>query len=423
MGLFEETPLNERRENLNEHHAGSGKGDPGQAVRLLLGLMCGTSGDGVSVALIETSGYGTDRQVHVVDHLIIPYPSDLRRRLFALFPPKRFTAAHLAHLHRDIGELLAEASLQVLVRSGHTGRELTGVAVQSPTLFHEPPSAETIGCHIEVGEAAIISERIGAPVVCDLRPNDIVAGGHGAPLSAYVDYVLFANPECGRAVQNIGGIANVTFLRAGVSADQVLCFDTGPGNMVIDGLVSVLTKGREAYDSNGNRAARGQVNEILLKELMEHPYLALHPPKTTGREDFGEPFVTRVLHRARQLGVSEDDVVATATAYTAECISYHYRRYLLARYHLDEVILYGGGAHNPTLVDMIKARLAPIPIRLHDEFGISGDAREAVTWAILGDETLAGRPANVPAASGARHPVVLGKIVCVPPGRGRWIAS
>lgn len=389
--------------------------DPQPSTRILAGLMCGTSGDGVSAALVETEGYGKDRRVRVLAHTVCPYPNDLRQRLFRLFPPNQFSAEELAFLHRDFGELLADAALEIIRRGGHTPTYVTGIAVQGPTIFHGPPSPDRTGAHIEIGEAAIIAERTGATVVCDLRPSDVAAGGHGAPLSAYVDYVLFVDPAQGRAIQNIGGIANVTFVPAAACLDDVLAFDTGPGNMVIDGIVQQLTDGQAAFDEDGRRAAQGSVHEGLLSELMEHLYLGKRPPKTTGREDFGEPFVHQVLERARALNLLHEDIVATVTAYTAECIGLHYQRELIPRGRIDEMIVYGGGAHNATLLRMIEERVAPIRVRRHEEFGIPGDAREAVTWAILGDETLAGRAGNAPSASGARHCVVLGKLVDLRP--------
>jgi anhydro-N-acetylmuramic acid kinase len=390
--------------------------------RLLVGLMCGTSGDGVSAALIATSGYGRDRRLRLLTHSVYPYPQQLRERLFALFPPQRFTAAELAHLHRELGEVLAEASLAIIAAGGHAVADLSAIAIQAPTLFHEPPDERSLGVHMEIGEAAVVSERTGAVVVGDLRPSDIAAGGHGAPLSAFVDYVLFADESLGRAVQNIGGIANVTFLPAGVTRDAVVCFDTGPGNMLIDGVIAILTNGREQFDQDGQRAARGSVNKPLLAELMQHPYLARRPPKTTGREDFGAHLAEKTVARAQGLGVRDDDLVATVTAFTVESIRLHYERELIPRARLDEIVIYGGGCHNRTLVRMLHEAFAPIPIRFHDQFGIPGDAREAVTWAVLADETLAGQPANLPAASGAGHSVVLGKIVSVHPGRGAWRA-
>lgn len=271
---------------------------------------------------------------------------------------------------------------------------------------------------MELGEPAIIAEMVGVPVVAELRPSDVAAGGQGAPLSAFVDWVLFGDPERSRAVQNIGGIANVTYLPAGAEIGDVLSFDTGPGNMVVDAVVRALSEERLAYDEDGAWAARGRLDRELLSDLMNHPYVARPLPKTTGREDFGQPFADAVLRDAARRGVSDEDLLATVTAYTVECISLHYQRDLAPRRGIDDVILYGGGAHNRTMVQMLTERLAPVPVRMHHEYGIPGDAREAVTWALLGDETLAGQPANVPAASGARHRVVLGKVVRVHPEVG-----
>lgn len=379
--------------------------------RLLIGLMCGTSGDGVSGALVETKGLGRDRKLRVLAHEIMPYPREIRDRLFSMFLPNRFSASDFAHLHRDLGELLAAAALRIIEIGEHPSRELTAIAVQAPTIYHEPPELGHEGIHVEIGEAAIISERTGVTIVCDLRPNDIAAGGHGAPLSAFVDWALFTDDQLCRAVQNIGGIANVTFLPPGAGPSDVLSFDTGPGNMVIDGVVHILTRGQEEFDRDGERAAQGSVDKMMLAKLLGNPYIGLRPPKTTGREEFGQQYAEELVQRAQALGVSENDLVATATAFTAECIRVHYDRELRPRAQVDEMILYGGGAHNPTLVRMLRERIAPTKVRLHDEFGIPGDAREAVTWAVLADESLAGRSANVPAASGAQHPVILGKIV------------
>ena len=379
--------------------------------RILVGVMCGTSGDGISVGIVRTSGGGRSRRISLQRHEVIPYPPAARRQLFRLFPPRRFSATELGAAHRVFGELIGKAVLDVVARAGLEPGELTAVVTQAPTLIHAPPQEGRDGIHIEIGEPAIISETVGVPVIADLRPSDVAAGGHGAPLSAYADWVLFAHPSVSRAIQNIGGIANVTFVPAGGDLDDVLAFDTGPGNMIIDAVVQRLSRGENDYDAEGSWAAKGTVHRSLLRWLMSHPYLAGPIPKTSGREDFGEPFAEETCSTAAALGVKDDDLVTTVTAFTAECIALHYERELAPRGGVDEVVLYGGGANNATLVAMLQRRLASASVRFHDEFGIPGDAREAVTWTILGDETLAGRPANVPSASGARHPVVLGKVV------------
>ncbi len=381
------------------------------AERVLAGVMCGTSGDGISVAIAATSGLGRQRQVRLLHHEVIPYPAEGREQLFRLFPPQRFSADELAAAHRAFGRLIGEAVVTATRRAGLEPGDLDAVVTQAPTIFHGPPTRHQDGVHLEVGEPAVVAEIVGVPVVADLRPSDVAAGGHGAPLSAYADWVLFTDPDRSRGVQNIGGIANVTFLPPGADLEDVVAFDTGPGNMVIDAVVHALSGGVLAYDAGGAQAARGTVDHRLLEWLMRHPYLALPLPKTSGREDFGQPFADEALEMAASMGVTGDDLIATVTAFTAECIAFHYVRDLGPRGGVDEMVLYGGGAHNTTLVDMLCRRLPSTRIRFHDEFGIPGDAREAVTWVILGDETLAGRAANVPAASGARHPVVLGKIV------------
>jgi anhydro-N-acetylmuramic acid kinase len=288
--------------------------------------------------------------------------------------------------------------------------ELAAVAIQAPTLFHRAPTDVGTGAHVELGEPAIVAERTGTLVVSDLRPADVAAGGHGAPLSVYVDYLLFRDAAISRAVQNIGGIANVTYLRAGARPEDLLSFDTGPGNLLIDEAMRRLTGGNEQFDPSGSWAARGKVCQPLLAELMRHPYLERRPPKTTGREDFGSRLVDEAVGRATELGCSPEDLVATLTAFTVECIRLHFVRDLAPRGPLDEVILSGGGTHNDELMRRLREALQPARLRLHDEFGIPGDAREAVTWAVLADESLFGRPANIPDASGARHPVILGRV-------------
>jgi anhydro-N-acetylmuramic acid kinase len=357
------------------------------------------------------SGYGIERRVELLAHRVSPYPTELRERLFSMFVPQAFTAEALGFLHRDMGEHLAGVALDVIRLGNWRAEGITGIAVHAPTLFHSRPCGGRDGVFMEVGEGAIIAERCGARVICELRPSDVAAGGQGAPLSAYVDYILFRDEVLGRAIQNVGGIANVTFLKPGAELDDVLSFDTGPGNMVIDGVVGRITGGTSLYDEDGIRGARGTVSRELLGWLTAQDYVTQPLPKTAGREEFGQQLVDAILERARVMDIGSDDVVATVTAFTAECIGIHYRRELLPRGRLDEMVVYGGGAHNSTLMRMIREQLPQVQVRLHGEVGVPGDAREAVTWAILADETLAGNAGNVPAASGARHRVVLGKVV------------
>jgi anhydro-N-acetylmuramic acid kinase len=239
----------------------------------------------------------------------------------------------------------------------------------------------------------------------------MAVGGQGAPLSAFVDHCLFASAAASRAVQNIGGIANVTHLPKGCGLTNVIAFDTGPGNMVIDGIVRLLTHGAYSFDDGGAWAAEGSPALMLLEDLMRHPYVGESIPKTSGREDFGDFFAKEVLEKAKSSDVADADLVATVTAFTAETIRHHYARYLEPLGGVDEMIVYGGGAHNQTLMRYIRERLPHVAVRFQDEFGIAGDARESVTWAVLADETLGGHAANVPSASGAQRRVRLGRII------------
>jgi len=239
----------------------------------------------------------------------------------------------------------------------------------------------------------------------------MAAGGQGAPLVPYADYALFRHPEKTRAVQNIGGIANVTLIPAAAGLGDVIAFDTGPGNMVIDALVLAFSHGEKSFDEDGALSALGRVNEDLLGWLMQHDFISRPPPKSTGREEFGSRFVGQLLDRASAADVSAEDLLATAVAFTAESVAASYRDFLLPEHQIDEVILGGGGSYNATLRRMLQDRLPDVSLFLHEDFAVSGDAKEALAFAILGNETMLGRPANVPAATGARRPVILGKIV------------
>jgi anhydro-N-acetylmuramic acid kinase len=289
------------------------------------------------------------------------------------------------------------------------------IASHGQTVWHQPVpetiAGRAVRSTLQIGEPCVIAERTGATVIADFRPRDIAAGGEGAPLVPYVDLLLFADPRLSRAVQNIGGIGNVTFLPAGATPEQVIAFDTGPGNMAIDAAAARLTGGAQSQDTDGRLARAGRVDAALLAELLADPYLCQPPPKSTGRERYGEPFVQALWERGHQ----GPDLVATLTAFTAASIADAYARWLAPIAPVDEVILGGGGAYNPVLVEHLREYVAPARLRTSQESGIPADAKEAIAFALLGHATLRGRPANVPAATGAGHPVVLGKIVPASP--------
>jgi anhydro-N-acetylmuramic acid kinase len=316
----------------------------------------------------------------------------------------------------EIGRLFAAAALDLTRRCGLRREQVDLIASHGQTVCHLPPGERSPGATLQIGEPAVIADVTGIPVVADFRPQDVAAGGQGAPLVAYADYALFRHPEKTRAIQNIGGIANVTLIPAGGGIDEVIAFDTGPGNMIIDALVTAITRGEKAFDEHGALSGLGRVDEGLLSWLMQHEFVSRRPPKSTGREDFGAEFVGNLLAKAEAEDVSAEDLLATAVAFTAASIVSNYKDFLLLEHKIDEVILGGGGSYNTTLRRMLQERLAGTPVFLHEDFGIPGGAKEALAFAILGNETMLGRPANVPGATGARRSVVLGKIV--PPTAG-----
>jgi anhydro-N-acetylmuramic acid kinase len=371
--------------------------------------MSGTSVDGVDVALVDIRPRG----IEVLAFKTYPYPAELRRMIFRLFRPKSARIDDLCHANFAVGEVFAEAVVRLCRESGIALATLDLVGSHGQTVYHIPEGRRFRGRRLrstlQIGEPSVIAERTGVTTVADFRPRDVAAGGEGAPLVPYADYVLFRHASKNRAVQNIGGIANVTYLPALGGVEDIEAFDTGPGNMIIDRVVHLITRGKAAYDDGGRMAARGRVDEELLEELLRHPYLRRRPPKSTGREMFGEQYADALYKKARQNRVAPLDILATVTAFTARSIAAAYRRFLPGR--VDEVILCGGGARNATLVKFLAEAVAPAAVMTTDRLGINADAKEAVSFAILAHETILGRPGNVPSATGASRRAVLGKIV------------
>ena len=366
-----------------------------------VGLMSGTSADGVDAALVRISrGDGGRPTIRTVAALTVPYPAAFRARLLAL---PDVDALEVARLDVELGERLAGAVLRVLARAGVLARRVAFVASHGHTAAHVPARGRG-GATLQVGQPAVISERTGIRTVADFRPRDVAAGGEGAPLVPFVDRLLLARPGVVVACQNIGGIANVTGL--GPKADDLVAFDTGPGNMAIDLAVAHATGGRRRYDAGGALAAAAKVDEGLLRELLAHPYLRRRPPKSTGREEFGAGFVRPLLARARTPRARRD-LVATLTAFTAVSIADAYRRFLPP---VAECVVSGGGAHNATLLRRLAAALPGTEVVSSAARGIAPDAQEAVAFALLGWAHLAGLPNTVPAATGARHAVIGGAV-------------
>lgn len=383
--------------------------------QLLVGLMSGTSADGIDAVVSDLRMRGGGLQARVLAHVHTPFTPKFRRALVQA--GLRGHVGEICELNFELGERFAQAALGVLHAAGLKPAQIAAIGSHGQTVHHLPRAR--ISSTLQIGEAAVIAERTRITTIADFRVRDVAAGGQGAPLVPYADWALFADRTRPRLVQNIGGIANLTFLPGSAGLEDVRAFDTGPGNMVIDGVVSVLSEGRRNFDRGGRRAAKGQVCEPLLAQLLTHPFFRRSPPKTTGREEFGEPFITSLLALARRRHLSPDDTIASATALTTASIAEAYRRFIFPRLNKSElgklqVIVGGGGTNNRTLLAMLRARVMELGVTpewlTHEHFGIPNQAKEALAFAILAFATLAGRNSNVPSATGARHAVVLGNI-------------
>ncbi len=384
---------------------------------IVAGVMSGTSADGINVALVQMDansrrGYTTFK---LLGHAEYPYPKKVRNAVLAAMNATAASVADLARLNFLLGELYSEAVLAAQ-RQFHVKVDLVGCHGQ--TLYHQGEPQRFLGHNLtttwQTGEVAIIAARVGAPVVSDFRPADMAVGGKGAPLVPLLDYMLFRDPRIGRIVQNIGGIANLTAIPAGGFANDVVAFDTGPGNMVIDAVTEKLFG--QPFDRNGRIAGSGKVLDKVILKLLQRSFFKKKPPKTAGREEFGREFVAEFLRSCRQS--PNQDTVATATALTAKSIALAINRHAVRnstsahKSAFSEMILSGGGAKNSTLVAMLTSELAPLGARLRftDEFGLPSDAKEATAFAVLAHETWHRRPSNVPSATGAKRAAVLGKI-------------
>ncbi|MFH1709101.1 MAG: anhydro-N-acetylmuramic acid kinase [Planctomycetota bacterium] len=374
------------------------------------GLMSGTSADGVSVAIADINARGARLRAFAT----IPHPRGLRARIFRLFQPATSRVDEICRMNFVLGEVFAAA----LIRTARKARIPLGsihlIGSHGQTIHHLPPRKGGSGATLQIGEPSVIAERTGITTVADFRPRDMAAGGQGAPLVPFADLFLFGAGKRSRVLLNIGGIANITWLPAGGRASGIIAFDTGPGNMIIDRLAWHASAGRRDYDRDGKLAAQGTVDGRLLAGLMRHAFLKRRPPKSTGREEFGVQFADRLWLRARKARMRPADLLATATAFTALSIAGACTRFLPGP--VDELVLCGGGAHNPTLVAMLRGALpAGVRITAPEKYGVTADFREALAFAVLAWATVKGMAGNVPSATGARWPVVLGKIV---PGSG-----
>jgi len=377
----------------------------------VIGLMSGTSADGVDAALVDIRGTGHDLKIKLKAFRTFPYPTVFRERLVQAMTGG--TVEDVCHLNGALGEWFSRAALKVLTAAGVPPRRVALIGSHGQTLHHLPkprrePVIGSVRSTLQLGAPAVIAERTGITTVADFRSRDMAAGGEGAPLTPYLHFLLFRHPSRARAVINIGGISNLTYLPAAGSLQSVRAFDTGPGNMVVDGVVRYVTGGRQQFDRSGQLARAGKVDEGLLRRLFQHPFLRRRPPKSTGREEFGERFVDRFVLLGRLAGLSDADLVATATAFTARTIA-DAQKFLPRR--VEEVFISGGGARNPTLMRRLQETWGGLPVRTVEALGWDGRALEAVAFAVFAYQHVRGVPCNLPQVTGAKRAVVLGTIV------------
>ena len=380
--------------------------------------MSGTSMDGIDAALVSISGPPEKPRVRLRAFLTVAFPEldfheDVKISLALLTSGERARVRAISQMNFLLGELFAEAALAVCKRAKVSPKKLSVIGSHGQTIYHQGTRSREAGREIsstlQIAEPAVIAEKTGVPVVADFRPADMAAGGQGAPLVPMVDYLLLRHAREGRVALNIGGIANATVIPARARPEDVFGFETGPGNMVIDALVRQFTKDRESYDADGRVASRGKLIEPILADTLEHPYFTRQPPKSTGREQFGAAFVeTYFLERRRQ---KFGDLLRTATELTGRSISDALERFVFPQAKIHRLIVSGGGARNKFLMGRLRELMPQLEIETSDRYGLPVDAKEAIAFAILADRTMHGLPGNLPSVTGARRPVILGKIV------------
>lgn len=391
----------------------------GRSMRVL-GLMSGTSADGIDVALVKISGQPPKITADLEGFHAVAYPEAIREAVLRVSNGAATTAGEISQLNFAIGEEFARAVLAACKRFEISPNKIDLIGSHGQTIYHQGRPAKFLNAGrtastLQIGEPAVIAERTGITTIADFRAADIAAEGQGAPLVPFVDYLLFRDSRRGRVALNIGGIANVTAIPPGARAEDVRAFDTGPGNMIIDGLVRHFSHGRMEYDRNSQIALSGKTIHALLARSLADPYFRLPPPKTAGREQFGGAYVERWIAWARKRRFRPEDLVRTATIFTAVSIAGAFRKFILPKVKIHDLIVSGGGAQNPLLMAELAALLPGVEILPSSHFGIPGEGKEAFAFAILAYEAFHGRPNNLPSATGAKHAAILGKMIHASP--------
>ncbi|RKU12999.1 anhydro-N-acetylmuramic acid kinase [Candidatus Poribacteria bacterium] len=386
--------------------------------KLVIGLMSGTSVDGIDAAIVEVTGHNLKTKVDLIAFETFPFPTGVPERILALCQPDTGRVDDICEMNFYIGHLFAEAAKHILQKSGMSANDIALIGSHGQTIHHLPKDTNTghnvsrYPSTLQIGEPAVIAHETGIPTIADFRVADMAAGGQGAPLVSYPDYLLFHDSTKTVGLLNIGGIANLTVLPANGTFDTVCAADTGPGNMCIDAVVTEITEGTEHYDKDGRRAAQGTPRQPLIDEWLKHPFFHQSPPKTTGREMFGHIYAMECLAACREHELSDNDCIATLTELTVQTIADYITQFVTEQNLIDTLYVSGGGVHNQTIMRRLSELLSDTAVEPLDNSGISADAKEAIAFAILANETLHGNAGNLPSATGASVRKVLGKFVC-----------
>lgn len=385
--------------------------------RYAVGLMSGTSVDGIDAAVVQISGFpGEPLHVNLIAFENTAYPTKVREDIFSLFDPAKATVDRIGSMNVVLGELYAEAALSVIAKAGLDPGEIEVIGSHGQTIYHAPHFEHNNGYNVhytvQIGEGAVISARTGIPCVSDFRAADMAVGGQGAPLVPFTEYLLYREVHRTLLLQNIGGIGNITVIPANCAPEEVYAFDTGPGNMLIDGVVERLYYGQQMMDTGGAIARKGRIDADLLRLLQQEAYYALPLPKSTGREQFGSSYIDWLLGYTQEHGIAAEDIVATVTMLTAWSIGDAYRRFIRIGNPADAMLVGGGGSYNPVLIEFLRQEMEPMGVQVltQEQVGLNSDAKEAVAFALLADYTIAKQPNNLPNVTGAQRAVILGKI-------------
>jgi anhydro-N-acetylmuramic acid kinase len=380
--------------------------------------MSGTSADGIDISLARISGAPPHLHAKLLAHTSIKFLPAVRNEILRVAEQHSISAGELSQLNFRLGEIYGDAALAACKRFRISPKRVALIGNHGQTIFHQGQPVKYLGrptaSTLQIGEPSVIAAKTGITVVADFRPADIALGGQGAPLVPYADYLLYRHAKLGRVSLNLGGIANITVLPAACKPSQIFAFDTGPANILIDALVAHFTQGRQRFDKNAQLATQGRTFPVLVDELMRDPYLKQSPPKSTGREYYGHSYIQKLLALAKKHHAKPNDLIRTATIFTALSVVDALHRFVLPKHKIHQLIVSGGGAQNPLIQAQLSAALAPIQLLPSTEFNVPTDAKESFAFALLAYETFHHRPSNIPSATGAHSPTILGKISYAP---------